>query len=215
MSRAATPSAVVRIALVDDHPLIMDGIENALRPLARARVVCKAHSGAQLLATFRSGIAADLAFVDIRMPQMDGFEVLARLKEEFPLVRSIVLSLESCSVWVRRAHEQGACGYLLKDADAGVIRAAVAAVHGSGTCWWQPQAADGSDTIKEEHLRFLELLFDPLDHPYKRIADIMHVAPSTVDGYSRLLGKRFGVHTRSALIREALRRNLVPAQYAS
>lgn len=184
-----SPGDRLRIALVDDHPLIMEGIAHALSPFPDMEVVLQATSGHAFLTALRHGVQADVALVDLRMPGMDGFEVLAHLQEEFPAARAIVLSLECNLRWVRRAGELGARGFLLKDADGGVVRRALQAVREGGTCWWQPERVDGSDTISAAHLRFLELLCDPADHTFAQIADIMRVSHSTVEGYFRYIGQ--------------------------
>ncbi|MBK7083681.1 MAG: response regulator transcription factor [Flavobacteriales bacterium] len=103
------------IALVDDHPVVLAGLERLLLRHGTYQVVVSATSGESLMEQMQRSGPVDLAIVDLRMPGMDGFAVIAWLKANYPATRSVALSFSDELQWVRRALHAGARGYLLKD----------------------------------------------------------------------------------------------------
>ncbi|MEO8066121.1 MAG: response regulator transcription factor, partial [Flavobacteriales bacterium] len=159
----------------------------------------------------------DIALVDLSMPGTDGFAVLRRLKENRPEIRPLVFSFSVDLVWVRNALEQGACGYLVKDALAETLGPALREVMDSGYHISDLMRASMTSTEQVKEIRidwssvpqrerqFVEHLLASGDPTYPQIADRMGVSKNTVDGYFRWFNQHFGISSRTELVRLALK----------
>jgi DNA-binding NarL/FixJ family response regulator len=105
----------MRIMIVDDHALVRRGMGYVVKEGFPEADVVEAESAATALEAMRSE-AADLALVDVRMPDLDGLELLREIKAGWPDVPVIMLSTYENAPYVKRALSDGAAGYLLKDA---------------------------------------------------------------------------------------------------
>ncbi len=105
----------MRILIVDDHALVRRGMVYVVRDGFPDADVVEAEGAAAALESMRD-VAADLALVDVRMPDLDGLELLRAMKAEWPSVPVIMLSTYENAPYVKRALADGAAGYLLKDA---------------------------------------------------------------------------------------------------
>ena len=121
----------IRILLVDDHPLVRDGVSMRLQATEHLRVAGEAASLAEALA-LAGPLAPDIVLTDIRMPGASGIDLAARFREQHPLVRVLVLSMHEDPEYVRRAVALGARGYVLKDAPAQQLIEAIETVHRGG-----------------------------------------------------------------------------------
>ncbi|HEX8329388.1 MAG TPA: response regulator transcription factor [Hymenobacter sp.] len=106
---------MIRIFLVDDHPIVRDGIRSLLVQEPGLEVVGTAGNGQELLDQLPD-TPADLVLMDINMPVLDGYATTARLREEHPDVRVLALSMLAEEHYVGRMLEAGARGYVLKSA---------------------------------------------------------------------------------------------------
>ncbi|WP_019946340.1 response regulator [Hymenobacter aerophilus] len=118
---------MIRIILADDHTILRDGISALLAREPDMQVVGEAANG-QALLELLTHTPADLVLLDINMPILDGFEVMPRLREQFPGVRVLVLSMLEHESYVHRILEAGAQGYVLKNADSTEIAFAIRTV---------------------------------------------------------------------------------------
>src|SRR5207344_3167775 len=106
----------MRIMVVDDHALVRRGMAYVVKEGFPEADVVEAESSAAALEVFHGGTEIDLALVDVRMPDLDGLELLRAIKAEWPSVPVIMLSTYENAPYVKRALADGASGYLLKDA---------------------------------------------------------------------------------------------------
>jgi len=118
----------IRVALVDDQELVRAGLAMLLEAAPDMSVVAQAGDGEQALAVL-TGIRADVALVDVRMPRMDGIETTRRILAAAPDTRVIVLTTFDLDEYAYAALWAGASGFLLKDATAAEVLAAIRAVH--------------------------------------------------------------------------------------
>lgn len=102
-----------RIVLADDHELVRDGIKSLLENETDFKVIAEASDGKEALKLIDKE-QPDLLIVDIRMPQMNGIEVVKNLTTNFPKVKKLVLSMHDSEEYVVESIESGADGYLLK-----------------------------------------------------------------------------------------------------
>jgi len=120
-------TTVIRLLIVDDHPVVRDGLRGIFAAEDGFEVVGEAQDGAEAIAR-ASELKPDVVLMDLRMPAMGGVEAIARLRETVPAARVLVLTTYDADHDVLPAIEAGATGYLLKDAPrdqlVGAVRAA-------------------------------------------------------------------------------------------
>ena len=123
---------VVRLFLVDDHPLVRDGLRARLSPLPQIEIVGEAGSAAEALPLI-DDLRPDLVLADVGMKEVSGIDMAAALQERRPEVRVVMLSMYDNPEYVQQALQAGARGYVLKDSPASEIVAAIDAVSAGGT----------------------------------------------------------------------------------
>ena len=118
---------MIRVLLADDHTILRDGIRALLSRESDLAVVGEAGNG-QILLELLATTPTDVVLMDINMPVLDGFGVMPLLREQFPQVRVLVLSMLDHEIYVYRMLEAGALGYVLKNADSSEITHAIRTV---------------------------------------------------------------------------------------
>ncbi len=111
---AALGTTKIRVLCVDDHPLVRDGIAFALQMQRDMELVGEAANGDEAVVEFRR-LRPDITLMDLQMPVLDGFDAMAKIREEFPKARFVVLTTYAGDVQAARAFKAGASGYLLKN----------------------------------------------------------------------------------------------------
>ena len=113
--RTPPPSTTtpLRVAIADDHRLMLDGIKRALETAPDIKVVGEAMSGEEML-TLVPRVRPDVVILDLRMPKGDGLTTLAALRKDYPDLKIIILSMFEDSEHIDQALHQGASGYVVK-----------------------------------------------------------------------------------------------------
>lgn len=106
--------SVIRVLVVDDHPLMRSGISGEIDAQADMRVVAEAGDGREAIAAFRAH-RPDVTLMDVRMPEIGGIEAIVEIRKEFSNARFVVLTTASGDVQAMRAFRAGATAYLLKN----------------------------------------------------------------------------------------------------
>jgi DNA-binding NarL/FixJ family response regulator len=119
---------VINVLLVDDHPVVRDGLRGMLGAEPDLCVVGAAASGTEAV-ELAAQVHPDVILMDLRMPGLDGVGATGRILAAAPGTRIVVLTTYETDEDILRAVEAGACGYLLKDADRTELVAAVRAAH--------------------------------------------------------------------------------------
>lgn len=123
----------MRILVVDDHALVRRGMNYVVKEGFPDADVVEAESSAAALEVLKAGTVIDMALVDVRMPDLDGLELLRAIKAEWSEIPVIMLSTYDNAPYVKRALADGASGYLLKDATPEDLAQAInVAMSGSG-----------------------------------------------------------------------------------
>ncbi len=122
----------IRLLIVDDHVIVRKGILMFLSTEPAIEIVGEAESGQDALNQAKT-LCPDVILLDLVMPQGDGLEAIARLKEELPQIKIIVLTTYADEGRVKAALKAGANGYMLKDADGVMLLQAIQAVQKGGT----------------------------------------------------------------------------------
>ncbi len=116
----------IRLLIVDDHPVVRDGLRGMFHDVADIEVVGEAASGTEALAV-AARQRPDVVLMDLRMPKLDGADAITRLRQSHPEVRVLVLTVYDTDADINRSLAAGAAGYLLKDAPREELHRAVRA----------------------------------------------------------------------------------------
>lgn len=125
-------SEKIRILVADDHPVVRDGLAAILSTQADLQVVAEAGSGQETLAQ-ADQMQPDVVLLDLEMPQMDGVEVLRRLREQHPQMKVIIFTAFDTDERILAAVQAGAQGYLLKGVPRHEVFHAIRVVHEGGS----------------------------------------------------------------------------------
>jgi DNA-binding NarL/FixJ family response regulator len=207
-------TAPVRVLIVDDHPVVRNGLRGMLDGEPGVAVVGEASDGAEALA-LAGPLRPDVVLMDLRMPGMDGIEATAAFSARGSTPRVLVLTTYDTDADVLRAVEAGATGYLLKDASSGELVRAVRAV-ARGESVLAPVALsrltrrvrtpDGDAPTARE----LDVLRQVARGASNReVAAALHISEATVKSHLLHLFVKLGVEDRTAAVTVALRRGLI------
>ena len=212
------PPPRVRVVVADDHPLFREGIERAVRERPELELVAAAAEGREALATIRD-LEPHVAVLDLRLPGLDGLQILNAVVRDGMPSRVLFLSASSDPELVYRAVQMGAAGYFRKEADRDAILNGIAAV-AAGRTAIEPELqagvfdqirlrGTGDDrpvlTVREREV--LALMAEGLSGP--QIAERLIVALPTVKSHQARLYEKLGVSERAAAVAEAMRRGLL------
>jgi two-component system, NarL family, nitrate/nitrite response regulator NarL len=212
------PPARVSVVVADDHPLFREAIERAVRERPELELVGSAPDGRGALERIRE-LNPGVAVLDLRLPGLDGLQILNALtRDEIP-TRVIFLSATGDAEVVYRALQGGAAGYFRKEADRSAILDAITAV-ARGRTVIDPALHDvvfdqvrlrGTGTerpiLTAREREVLTLMAEGLSGP--QIAERLIVALPTVKTHQARLYEKLGVSERAAAVAEAMRRGLM------
>lgn len=208
---AATAVTKARVLLVDDHALLRTGVANIINQEPDLHVVAEAENGVEALAAYDRH-QPDVTLLDLRMPVMEGVEVVRRLRERDPRARVIVLTTYDTDDEISQALKAGAKAYVLKDIAAddlvGCIRDVLA-----GKTYIAPAAAaklaEGVTRVQltPREMATLRLLADGKAN--KEIANALDISERTVKSHLAHLSEKLAVTSRTEAIKVATRRGLV------
>ena len=122
---------VIKVAIADDHKIFRKGVILSLRPFTNIKFVLEAENGDELINQL-PGVEPDVILMDLRMPGKDGIETTKLVSKQYPHIHVIVLSMYEDERFVSHMMENGANGYLLKNAEPQEIRRAIMEVHEKG-----------------------------------------------------------------------------------
>jgi DNA-binding NarL/FixJ family response regulator len=207
-------SGPIRLLIVDDHPIVRDGLHGAFTGTAEFDVVGEAGTGAEALVRIAE-LRPDVVLMDLRMPTMDGVEAIRRLRDQAPDVHVLVLTTFDTDSDVLPAIEAGATGYLLKDAPtADLLRAVRSAARGEAVL--SPSVAGRlmgrlralvPGTLSRRELEVLQLIADGANN--REAASKLFISEASIKTHLLHIYDKLGVRDRAAAVGEAFRRGLV------
>ncbi len=201
----------IRIMIADDHPVVREGLAALINRQPGMEVVAEAADGAEAVEAFHRALP-DVTMLDLRMPKLDGINVISKIREEDPEARIIMLSTYDGDENVYRSLRAGAKGYLQKGAGQESLIECIQAVH-QGQTWVQPSAAQqladrvGETELSPRELQVLRLVVDGKTN--KEIGLALDIGEGTVKIHVNHVLKKLGVKARTEAINVALKRGIV------
>jgi len=213
---------VIKVAIADDHKIFRKGVILSLRPYTNIKFVLEAENGEELLAGIAEA-APDVVLMDLRMPGKDGIETTKILSKQFPNIYVLVLSMHEDERFVSHMMENGANGYLLKNAEPQEIRKAIMDVFEKGyylnnfvnrilikkahSKQKSLPSLNNEITISDKEKEVLQFIC--MEFTAQEIAQKMEISPRTVEAIKDRLMERFGSKNTAGLVFFAVKNNLV------
>lgn len=218
-----TPSVPrINLLLVDDHPLVIEGIKTLLRTDAAVRVVAQASSGPEALLRLREHPEVDVVLLDLHMPRMSGVELTRFIRAEHPGVRVLALSMFHDHASVTQVLEAGGLGYLLKNTSKAELSAAIADVAAGRTHFSQevgqtllqnldvPGQRNGAALIAELTSREREILrLVAGEKSNQAIAEALFISERTVETHRKNILTKTNCKSVVGLIQYAIKHKLL------
>lgn len=203
---------MTRVFIVDDHPMVVEGIRSILLQMSEIEVAGHAMSAASCLGYFVNN-TADLILLDINLPDQSGVEMCRTLLKRKPEVKIIALTNFDQLTYLQSMKDAGARGYLLKNSSNDEIEKAITSVM-SGREFWL-----GKDNVRESiqdhnqmlltrrEVEVLKLIAEGLTN--HEIAEKLFVSDSTVDSHRKNLISKLQVKNTASLVRVALEKKII------
>lgn len=213
----STSHSKITVVVADDHPFFRDGVVRGLTRSGRIEVVAEAEDGRQALEVIARERPA-VALVDYQMPELDGLALVHALVRDRLPTRVLLLSAFTDSAVVFKALQEGAAGYLQKEAGREQIVDAVLSV-ARGNTVVPPELTGGladeirlraqpqAPVLSERERQVLQAFARGLSIP--QVASELYISASTVKTHTQRLYEKLGVSDRAAAVAEAMRRGLL------
>jgi DNA-binding NarL/FixJ family response regulator len=208
---------MIRVFVVDDHPVVREGVVAILAAEDEISVVGQASSGEDALAALRT-IETDVVVVDVRLPRMTGTELCASLRASSPRIRTVVFTSFPNEGAMVNALAAGAAAFLVKQANPDILRDAVRTVARGGTfvdpllapklvsLATKGRKAKGPFGLTLTEMRVLELL--PRGLSNRHIATELGVTEHTIKTHVQHVMRKLQVHDRAHAVAVAVREGL-------
>ena len=201
----------IRVLVVDDHPLVRQGVAAVVAAQTDMTVVGEAGDGRQSVELFRK-LRPDVLLVDLGLPVLDGIGVMEAIRSEFPSSRFIALTVYQGDEDIHRALRAGAQAYLLKSAPASQLVGAIRAVH-AGLRRIPPEVASRiSDRgpgagLTAREIEVLRLVAKGRTNA--EIANELHITSGTAKWFVSSILSKLGVNDRTEAVTTALERGIL------
>jgi DNA-binding NarL/FixJ family response regulator len=201
----------IRILSVDDHPLLQEGIAAMIRSQPDMELAGEASSGRDALEKFRE-TRPDVVLMDLRLPDMNGIDVMIAIRGEFPEARVVVLTTFEGDAEIKRALAAGARGYLLKSMPPRELLDGIRQVHAGKKRIPAEIAARLAEHLSDESLtaREVEVLRQVASGNRNRdIAERLFISEETVKVHVKHIMDKLGANDRTEAVSIAIRRGII------
>jgi two-component system, NarL family, invasion response regulator UvrY len=207
-----------KIILADDHILLRDALASLINNFDAFTVTAVAGNGQEVIQALANGCQADIALMDLNMPQMDGYETAKWLAQQHPGIKIIILTMYDSEIALIRLLKAGVHGFLKKDIHPDELKNALLAVAAGdyyysnhttvkiASLFRKPSGLEKS-TLSDIEIEFLKLA--STDMTYKEIAQALGMTPRHVDTYRDALFTKLDVKSRVGLAIYAVKNGII------
>lgn len=212
----------IKVAIADDHVLFRAGVKTALSIHKDIKMIAEADNGMQLLTVLKH-VQPDVILLDIQMPIMDGIHTLPEIKNLYPNIKVIMLTMHNDHSMISRLMELGANSYLTKNSDSEVIYQAIKTVHEQEYFFnqltnkalidglrvkRQVEASLPMDAkLTDKEISILRMICE--EKSTKEIADLVDLSPRTVEAIRDKLKVKTGAKSLAGLVMYAVKSGLI------
>lgn len=213
----------IRIMLADDHEVVLESLAMMISSLPGIQVVATVADGQAALDRLQHQ-PVDIVLSDMHMPGLNGVELALRMREQYPAVKIVLLTMEEEPETIRLAMQAGIWGYVLKRASRKELEVAIHCVADGGRYFSEEvsrqlaqvpseDACEGQETaestlpLSKREIEIVRLIVN--DIPSQGIADRLFISPKTVETHRRNIFKKLDIHSVVALTRFAVTHKLI------
>ncbi len=205
----------IRLLLVDDHPLVREGIRSCLHPHKQLEIVGEAADGREALAKAKE-LNPDIVLMDINLPRTNGLEATRLLRREAPQTRVLILTVHNNKEYVLQIVRAGARGYVLKDTSPGELVQAIEQVN-RGEAFFSADVArfvlndyvtssgrrkSGEEELSDREREVLALIAEGYSN--KSIASKLGLSVRTVETHRARIMRKLNTHSTAGLTKFAI-----------
>ncbi|HEX7755667.1 MAG TPA: response regulator transcription factor [Niabella sp.] len=207
-----------KLLLIDDHPMVLEGLKALFQNREGIMVAAAFTHGKDALAYLKKQPAVDLVFLDIDLPEINGFELCKRIRNDFPAVKILALSTHYERSGVARMIQNGASGYIAKTAGAEELMTAIDTVCNNGMYLGAdiqqkltlPEQPGNRAALPKLTRREKELLLHIADgKTTAQIAGLLFMSPLTAETHRKNLMRKLGANNTATLIKTAVENGLL------
>ncbi len=210
---------MIRIAITDDHPLVIEGISSFLNQEEDMSVVASFENGKETIEGLGT-CSADLLLLDINLPDISGIDVCKKITTQFPKIQILCLSSFKQTGLIKSMIKAGAKGYVIKNADKKTLLEAIKTVSNSeeyiqkelkeallNEALQKPSSKSFIPQLTRREKEVLKLIID--EYTTHQIAEKLFISPKTVETHRLNLLLKLDVKNTAGLVKIALEKNLV------
>ena len=201
-------STPIRIAIVDDHPMVAEGIQSILESYDDVEVIATLSDGQQIIDQ-APALAPDVILLDLNMPGIGGLSTTEILLEQRPETRILILSMHDSPEYISSALSHGAMGYVLKDVPTDEIKTAIDTVMSGQRylCTGAQGSLEPFDSSDREQLTNREqtiLLQLAQGQSNREVAEALDISVRTVETHRKNIKRKLGISSTAGLTRYAM-----------
>jgi two-component system response regulator NreC len=210
----------IRLLVVDDHTIVRQGLVSMLEQTGECKVLAQAADGAEALELTHKH-KPDIVVTDLSMPRLSGLELVRRIREQLPVVKTLVLTVHEEEEYILPIIRAGASGFLNKDTSVGDLMTAIKTIYG-GQAYFGPRAAKA---LADQHQRPREAGLDPYTlltareretfqlvvegKTTKEIAQILEIGVKTAENHRARMMEKLALRNTAEVVRFAARKGLL------
>jgi len=208
-----TARAKIKVLLIDNHLMVLDGLKAVLETFDHIEVVGTAGLAQAGLEISRD-VQPQVILMDINMPKLNGIDAIELFREELPEARIVMLSMHDSREYISSSVMRGAKGYILKDVSSDEIVSAIETVADGGTYFssgvidvlMDGERGNETDPLTPREHDILSLIGSGSSN--KEMAETLGITPATAETHRKNLKRKLGIATTAGLIRYALNHDI-------
>lgn len=204
---------MIQIVIADDHKIMLEGLVSLTKEDKTIKIVDEVLNGQQVLEVLQKEKKVDVVILDIEMPEMDGIEATKLIRQKYPAVKVLILTMYNEIGFIRKIIEAGAHGYILKNKGKEELVYAIHKVYEGNEHFGEEvsktlinsmktKGIAGEVKLTKREIDVLKLIADEYTTPM--ISKELHIAPTTVETHRRNLIVKTGVSSTIGLVRFAV-----------